>query len=150
MLSLQTAGIHSEHLANIYGIKYLLIAGRSKLWDTEILQKQLPQYSFQCTRRVIKAQAVIYHLKAGSRGIKHREKYLQRSRILLSVPNRKVGALLEHPVCNASGSCWSQTRRTQLPSGYNRSQAQQKERKTFINNYLCNCKSSICTSSPGP
>lgn len=103
MLSLQTAGIHSEHLANIYGIKYLLIAGRSKLWDTEILQKQLPQHSFQCTRRVIKAQAVIYHLKAGSRGIKHREKYLQRSRILLSVPNRKVGALPEHPVCDASG-----------------------------------------------
>lgn len=138
MLSLRTAGIHSEDLANIYGIKYLLIAGRFKLWDTETLQKQMPQYSFQCAHRVIKAQTVIYHLKAGSRGIKHREKYLQHSQIFLSVTNRKVGALLEHPVCNASGSCWSQTRRTQqMPSGYNRSQAQQKERKTFINNYLC-------------
>lgn len=135
MLSLRTAGIHSEHLANIYGIKYLLIAGRFKLWDTETLQKQMPQSSFQCTCRVIKAQTLIYDPKAGSRGIKHREKYLQRSRILLSVPSRKVGA---SPVCDASGSCWSQTRWTQqMPSGYNCSQAQQKERKTFINNYLC-------------
>ena len=138
MLSLRTAGIHSEHLANIYGIKYLLIAGRFKLWDSETLQKQMPQYSFQCTCRVIKAQTVIYHLKAGSHGIKHRDKYLQHSRILLSMPNRKVRALPERPMCNASGSCWSQTRRTQqMPSGYNHSQAQQKERKTFVNNYLC-------------
>lgn len=138
MLSLQTAGIHSEHLANIYGIKYLLIAGRSKLWDTETLQKQRPWYSFQCTRRVIKALTVIYHLKAGSGGIKHGEKYLQCGRILLSMPNGRAGALPEHPLCDASGSCWSQTRRTQqMPSGYNCSQARQKERKTFINNYLC-------------
>lgn len=71
MLSLGTAGIRSEHSANVYGIKYLPIVGRFVLWEMETPGTHMPQSSFQCTDRVCEDQAVIYHRKAGSHGTEH-------------------------------------------------------------------------------
>lgn len=136
MLSLRMAGVHSEYSANINRIKYPLIAGRVKLWDTGTLQKQVPRYLLQCTCRAIKDQAAVYRPNTASRGINAGRNIGSVAEAFLSMPNRKVGAVPEHPVCDAPVG--AKGRRTQqMPSGCNRSQAQRKERKTFINNYLC-------------